>query len=110
MQFDDYLSWYYGYIPSDVYSFWLYSRWRQFHDPNDSWGMAGISFKESFEQIQSIWKQGPARQSRESKLIDNFFSIMEQLRDNPAANIRQLIEESSPTTWHRTRRWLFGAR
>jgi hypothetical protein len=43
LQFDQFLGWYEGYVPTRLYVYWAFSRWRELHkaSPDSEWTLGG---------------------------------------------------------------------
>ena len=47
LQFDEFLAWYEGYIPTRIYVYWAFSRWRELHKalPGPDWTLSGKTMR-----------------------------------------------------------------
>src|SRR4051812_44476540 len=55
LQFDQFVAWYDGYVPSHLYQYWLFSRWRELRESSKTWTIANQTIASSFADVASRW-------------------------------------------------------
>lgn len=110
LQFDQFLAWYEGYIPTRLYVYWAFSRWRELHKATNDWTLSGKTMASTLEELKSRWQNNPDKASRLSTHVSNFLGLMFALKQSAAyADIDALLYQYGPSMARRRARWLFGA-
>lgn len=108
LQFDAYIAWLHGYVPSTVYTYWIFARWRELRSPSADWTLAGKTLPSTLGDISERWRRNPDQQSRQSKHVNDFIAIMERLRDHETISIEALLRELGPPRGAALTRKFFG--
>lgn len=110
LQFDQFLAWYEGYVPTRLYVYWAFSRWRELHKATSDWTLAGKTMASTLEDLKNRWQNNPDTASRLSTHVSKFLGLMFALKQSAAyADIDKLLCEHGPSRARRRIRWLFGA-
>lgn len=110
LQFDQFLAWYEGYVPTRLYVYWAFSRWRELHKATNEWTLGGRTMASTLEELKNRWQNNPDTSSRLSTHVSKFLGLMFALRQNAAyADIDKLLCQFGPSRARRRTRWLFGA-
>ncbi len=110
LQFDQFVGWYEGYVPTRLYVYWAFSRWREFHKPTDDWSIAGHTLVSTLDDLKNRWQNNPDRSSGLSTHVTRFLELMYALRQSAAsADIDTLLGKCGPSWLRRTGRRMFGA-
>jgi hypothetical protein len=108
LQFDAYIAWLAGYIPSSIYTYWLFSRWRELHEPSDGWTLSKHTLATSLTEIDTRWKKNPDPKSDQSKHVNDFLSMMFELKERNSVDINKLLTEFGPGRARGLIRQIFG--
>ncbi|UUX96341.1 hypothetical protein [Aquabacterium sp. J223] len=110
LQFDQFLAWYEGYVPTRLYVYWAFSRWRELHKASDEWTFASKTMASTLEDLKNRWQSNPDKSSSLSTHVTSFLGLMFALKQNAAyADIGALLSTYGPSKPRRLARWLFGA-
>ena len=110
LQFDEFLAWFEGYVPTRLYVYWAFSRWRELHMPTAAWTIAGRTLSSTLEELKNRWQNNPDKSSRLSTHVSGFLGLMFALRQSAAyVDIDALLVEYGPSRTRRFARFLFGA-
>lgn len=94
LQFDEFHAWYEGYIPTSLYAYWAYARWRQFHFNSQSWRLGDKDLRTSVSELPDRW----AVDTGQATHVGNFVNLMQTLKSNSAApNLKQLFQTYGPS-------------
>ena len=110
LQFDQFLAWYEGYVPTRIYVYWAFSRWRELHNATPGWTLAGSTMFSTLEELNNRWQSNPDRASRLTTHVTRFLGLMFALKQNAAsADIDDLLCKFGPTRGRQLTRKVFGA-
>ncbi len=110
LQFDQFLAWYEGYVPTRLYVYWAFSRWRELHKATNEWTFSGKTMASTLEDLRHRWQNNPDKSSRLSTHVSNFLGLMFALKQSGAhADIDTLLNQYGPSRARRRVRWFFGA-
>lgn len=109
LQFDGFVAWCDGYLPTSLFVYWLFSRWREFQSPSDDWKLGSLTMETAFEDVTDRWHKSPDTNSAQSRQVNRFIGLMSELQTKRATNIRKLLAEHGPPRWLRLLRRPFGA-
>lgn len=110
LQFDQFLAWYEGYVPTRLYVYWAFSRWRELHKASAEWTFGTKTVASTLDELKDRWQSNPDRSSRLSTHLTEFLGLMFALKQNAAsADMDELLRKFGPSPWRRRARWLFGA-
>ncbi len=109
LQFDSYVAWYEGYIPTSIYLHWLHARWKGLREPSEKWTLNGETLASSLQRVNSSWARSSNRRSRETKRLEEFIGLMAQLRKNRVLDLETTLREVGPARVVRVGRYIFGA-
>lgn len=125
LQFDQYVAWYEGHMPTRLFVYWVFARWRELSQPSIEgrdplWTLGGKTMASSLEEVKTRWSKSPDKDSRHSHHVNAFFELMEQIapgtednadgsRNTVDLDIEKLLQANGPSAWIQRRRKLFGA-
>lgn len=110
LQFDQFLAWYEGYVPTRLYVYWAFARWRELHKTTAEWTLAGKTMSSTLDDLKNRWQNNPDRSSKLSTHVTEFLGLMYALGQNAAsADIDELLRKYGPPRLRRIARSLFGA-
>ena len=106
LQFDEFHAWYEGYIPTSLYTYWAWARWRQFHFSSPGWNYGERNLRSTVKSLPERW----AINTDDSSHVAKFVNLMLTLYDQSAApDLKRLLKEYGPSGWERIARHLhFG--
>lgn len=109
LQFDSYIGWFEGYIPTHLYKFWLFSRWRELSKPSAEWTLAGRTLRSSLARVNDRWHMNPDPKSSQTWQVHNFVNLMLDLGTGRTVDIDELLKKYGPPWWLRWSRRFLGA-
>lgn len=109
LQFDEYVAWYDGYVPTSTYVHWLYARRRELQNPGDNWTLHGETLGSSFTRVEKLWARNLDSGSKETKRLSEFVQLVRELKLSVPVDVEKAIRKVGPGKWVRGRRWSFGA-
>lgn len=110
LQFDQFLAWYEGYVPSRLYVYWVFSRWRELHKVTAEWSIADKTLSSTLDELRHRWQNNPDKSSRLSTHVTKFLGLMYSLKQNAAsADIDKYLREYGPSPARQLARKMFGA-
>jgi len=109
LQFDGYVAWYDGYVPTSLYTFWLLARWREMYDPSPEWTLDKTTVPASLEIVSERWSLNPDPRSRETHQLDKFVRLMTDLGTERNVNIDELLKQYGLSPIRRVLRKFLGA-
>lgn len=98
LQFDEFHAWYEGYVPTSLYAYWAWARWRQFRldefDANSEWSLEGVNLTKSAGSLRERW----AVDTEQASHVAKFVNLMLTLKDSsPAPDMKVLLKRYGPT-------------
>ena len=109
LQFEQFLAWRSGFVPTDLYIYWAFSRWRGFKDVSSSWGVPGFYSSVAFCSICLEWEGKSSDGLDLPTPCKHFLRYMQELRESPtAAGLQQLLWTHAPNRVLVFIRKLFG--
>lgn len=109
LQFDGFVGWFEGYIPTSLYKHWLFARWQEIVRPTENWTFAGKTMQTSLKRIDEEWPVNLDRKSFQSRELCKFLDLMKELTQGPRVDADLLLRKYGPHSLIRGLRWLFGA-
>jgi hypothetical protein len=109
LQFDSHIAWYNGYIPSLIYTQWLFARWRELRKASDGWKLDTLDLGSSLGSIKERWQRNPDRNSRQSMHLSRFLRMIGDLSAKDELDIDEVLREYGPRVARRWFRKFFGA-
>ncbi|WP_207282914.1 hypothetical protein [Pseudomonas sp. FW300-N2F2] len=110
LQFDEFLAWYEGYLPTSIYIYWVFSRWRELHQPSAGWTVCGNTLVSTLENLKSRWQNNHDKSSKLSAHLTSFLGLMFALKQNAvSAEVEEQLGHFGPSRLRRFGRRLFGA-
>jgi hypothetical protein len=110
LQFDEFLAWYEGYVPTSLYVYWAFSRWRELHKATSEWTIAGKTMASTLDELKNRWQSNPDKSSKLSVHVTKFLGLMYALKQNAAyADVDKLLVEYGPSRFRKAARACFGA-
>ena len=110
LQFDQFLAWYEGHLPTSIYIYWVFSRWRELHQPSAGWTVCASTLVSTLDTLNIRWQKNQDKSSRLSAHLTSFFGLMFALKQNAAsAEVEEQLGHFGPSAARRFGRWLFGA-
>ncbi|MBV4459160.1 hypothetical protein KVG96_14465 [Pseudomonas sp. COR58] len=110
LQFDQFLAWYEGYVPTRLYVYWAFSRWRELHTTTAEWTIANRTMASTLDQLKNRWQNNPDKSSRLSTHVSNFLGLMFALKQtSTSADMNDLLRRYGPSSLRRLARLFFGA-
>lgn len=107
LQFDTFLAWHEGYIPTKIYSFWLISRRRQLRKSSADWTLNGRTLASTFAGLNEHWCI-PNNLGSEDEYVVKFVEIMNRLKNDDELNIKKILSKYGPHPVIRLMRKIFG--
>lgn len=98
LQFDEFHTWYEGYVPTSLYAYWAWATWRQFRldefDANSEWSLDGVSLTRAAGLLRERW----AVDTEQAFHVAKFVNLMLTLKDSSAApDMTGLLKRYGPT-------------
>lgn len=109
LQFDSFIGWHEGYLPTSLYKFWLFSRWRELSNPSQDWTLAERNLRTSLEKISGRWAINPDPKSSQTRQVYKFVHLMINLSKGQTIDLDSLLMTYGPHRILRTMRWFLGA-
>lgn len=110
LQFDEFVAWYEGYVPTNLYLYWVFSRWRELHVKDAGWEIAGKNLSTTLSSLSDRWKCDYDSNSKRSMHVRRFLDLMRALKNNPShIHLEDHLCEFGPHRFARYFRTLFGA-
>lgn len=111
LQFDSFVGWWEGYMPTSLYKFWLFSRWRELSHSSPGWTFAeDRTMRSSLISLNQRWSVNPDPRSSQTMQLSNFMDLMFELSENKRrVDIDALLIKYGPPRAIRTLRKFFGA-
>lgn len=109
LQFDGFVAWSDGYLPTSLFVYWLYSRWREFNTPSEDWAFDTQTMQTSFTDVTTRWHRSPDQASEQSQQVNKFIGLMSSLQVSQPADMNAILEQFGPSFWRRAIRGFFGA-
>jgi hypothetical protein len=110
LQFDEFLAWYEGYVPTRIYVYWAFSRWRELHKATPGWTVSDRTMASTLDELKTRWQNNPDKSSGLSTHVTKFLELMFSLKQNAAcADIDALLRKCGPSYGRRLSRKIFGA-
>lgn len=112
LQFDEFVAWYEGYVPTRLYVYWAFSRWRELNKAQQGSDdtLCGKTMRSTLAELNNRWQSNPDRKSKLSIHVSNFLGLMNTIKQNAAtADIDKLLRTHGPNLGTRWARWFFGA-
>ena len=110
LQFDQFLAWYEGYVPTRLYIYWVYSRWRELRSPSTDWTFDGKTLVSTLNELRDRWQYSADQSTRLSVHVTKFLTLLTSLKvSSSAADVDALVRRHGPAPYMRLVRRLFGA-
>ncbi len=109
LQFDGFVAWSDGYLPTSLFIYWLFSRWREFQTPSEDWKFETQTMQTSFAEVTTRWHHSPDQRSEQSQQVNKFLGLMTNLQTSQTTDIKALLNGYGPPMWKRRVRKFFGA-
>jgi hypothetical protein len=109
LQFDGFVAWSDGYLPTSLFIYWLFSRWREFKEPSEDWAFETQTMQTSFADVTKRWHRSPDERSKQSQQVNKFMGLMNALQMSQTTDIKALLATYGPPWWKRKFRKFFGA-
>lgn len=109
LQFDGYIAWYDGYVPTSLFTYWLFARWRELYEPTKEWTLGGRTLASSLQVVRKRWATNPDPRSKQTLQLGKFINLMLDLSTGRMVDIDTLLARHGPSTWRRIMRKFFGA-
>lgn len=109
LQFDGFIAWYEGYLPTSLYTYWLFARWRELSEPSAEWTLAEQTLKSSLDSIRKRWASNPDPNSMQTVQVGKFLNLMLDLGTGRMIDIGSLLKKHGPSSTKRRLRKFFGA-
>lgn len=110
LQFDEFLAWYEGYIPTSLYIYWVFSRWRELHEPSKGWTFNQKTLASALDDLEIRWRSNPDKTSKQSIHLTKFLTLMLALKTNGASvDVEGLLKSVGPSYVRQWTRKVFGA-
>lgn len=110
LQFDEFIAWHGGYLPTAMYQHWLFARWRELQHPSSEWTFGKDNMKSSFEQrVEARWARVPDEKSTLTRELRQFVALISELSSNPNPDIARALRTHGPRHSVSLVRKVFGA-
>lgn len=117
LQFDQFVAWYDGYVPTRLYQYWVYSKWKMMRGGNQSdSALSGLSFGDSVtgrSDLQYVgvikrWAQSEVANAAHSRHVQRFVGLLKEMNESETWD-KGWIDRAGPSWVIRMARKFIGA-
>ena len=111
-QFDQFVAWYDGYIPTHLYLYWLFARRRELRNASENWIFDGQTMDTSRKVFEARWGDASTEvriPMNHLKYMTNFLRLIKDCAENTHLDLESRLIEAGPRCWVRRFRKFIGA-
>jgi hypothetical protein len=110
LQFDEFHAWYEGYLPTSLYTYWAFARWRQLHDSSEhsaDWLLDKRTVAGSLDELWKRWHFDSGSSTHVMRFIGLMFALKEN-GNHADPDIARQLRRYGPSLRRRCVRRLLG--